>query len=275
MDIFKLNTVRYVAGINGSKRYIEPRFEPEIPEHRMKYDNAKKLALDIGNPCKGSRHYVLIDGRFIFGDFIEALIVENYWDVEEMTISTLSASQENIDSLAGLMNGGYVKTLNMIVSDYFFCHERSVLVPYIYKALDKDNRFQLAVASVHTKICMIRTAGGNKIVIHGSANLRTSSNIEQIMIENNDGLYDFNYDFHASIISRYATINKSLRGNELWQVVQENSPGQMQPGQQTIQRSQLPMPQSALPQGTALQAHSGEARECETRTLSHSESEVV
>lgn len=216
--LFQLNTIKKVAGISKS-RYIEPRFDPEIADCFLKYDNAAELATAIGNPPKGSRYYCIINGNFIFGDFIEALIVENGWSVEELTISTLSMSDENVDSLAGLLTGGHVQSLNLIVSDFFFSHERGGLVPYLYEKLDIDDRFQLAVASVHTKICMIRTAGGNKITIHGSANLRTSSNVEQIMVENNDDLYDFNQEIHGAIIERYKTINKSLRRTELWRAV--------------------------------------------------------
>lgn len=139
-----------------------------------------------------------------------------------MTISTLSMSIDNVDSLAGLLSQGYVKQLNLIVSDFFFSHERGGLVPVLYERLDIDDRFQMAVASVHTKICLIRTIGGNKIVIHGSANLRTSSNVEQVMVENNDSLFDFNDEVHQSIITRYATINKSLRRTELWRAVLAN-----------------------------------------------------
>ena len=220
-DLFSLGSVKHVAGLKKS-RYIEPKYDPEIADIYLKYDNAKTLAMDIGNPPKGSRFYVLCSGNFIFGDFIEALIVENEWTVEEMTLSTLSMSDENVMSLAGLLEQDYVKELNLIVSDFFFSHERRGLVPMLYEKLDIGNRFQLAVASVHTKIAMIRTAGGNKIVIHGSANLRTSSNIEQIMLENNDGLYDFNHEVHHAIISKYATINKSLRRAPLWRAVLEN-----------------------------------------------------
>lgn len=216
--LFQLNTIKKVAGISKS-RYIKPRFDPEIADCYLKYDNAAELATVIGNPPKGSRYYCIINGNFIFGDFIEAMIVENGWNVEELTISTLSMSDENVDSLAGLLTGGHVQSLNLIVSDFFFSHERGGLVPYLYEKLDIDDRFQLAVASVHTKICMIRTAGGNKITIHGSANLRTSSNVEQIMVENNDDLYDFNQDIHGAIIERYKTINKSLRRTDLWRAV--------------------------------------------------------
>lgn len=267
-NLFSLNAIKKVAGISKS-RYMEPRFEPEIAECYLKYDNAAELATAIGNPPKGSRYFCIINGNFIFGDFIEALIVENGWDVEELTISTLSMSDENVDSLAGLLNGGHVRSLNLIVSDFFFSHERGGLVPYLYDKLDVDDRFQLAVASVHTKICIIRTAGCNKIVIHGSANLRTSSNVEQIMIENNDDLYDFNAEVHNAIIDRYKTINKSLRRTELWQAVLRDGRQQTDYAlQSAINSGARQKPSSAQRKGRRSKASSDSADHLEQMFLS-------
>lgn len=209
---------RNVAGVKGS-RFIEPHDCEEIAEFRVRYANAEKLAADVGDIPRGFRAFCLLDGTFIFGDFLEALIVRNNWLVEDLTISTLSMSQDNIDSLQNLMAGGYLQALNLIISHYYFATERRGLMPYLYDALDKDDRLQVAVASVHTKIAMIRTACGKRITIHGSANLRTSSNIEQIVVEHSPDLYNFCHDVHASIIERHKTINKPVRRTQLWQAV--------------------------------------------------------
>jgi len=40
------------------------------------------------------------------------------------------------------------------------------------------------------------------------------------MIEENEELYDFNQDYQNAIIDKYSTINKEIRGENLWQVVQ-------------------------------------------------------
>ena len=103
-----------------------------------------------------------------------------------MTISTLSLSQDNIDSLANLLDWGYIDELNLIVSAYWFSHERWSLVPYCYERLDKEDKFQLAVAGIHTKTCQFETLGGKRIVIHGSANLRSSGK--------EDGRYYIGFD---------------------------------------------------------------------------------
>lgn len=200
-------------------RYCKPPKSKELPERRLKYEIAAELAKDID---LSQRTYAIVNGTFIFGDFIEALIVEKELKVKTMTISTLSMSCENIDSLSLLLECGFVDELNLIVSDYFFSHERQSLVKYIYETLDKDNKFQFAAAGSHTKIIMFETYDGKKIVIHGSANLRSSSNIEQIMIEDNSELYHFNKDYHDRIIEKYKTINKSVRYSNLWNCIKKD-----------------------------------------------------
>lgn len=215
-----------IADNGFDNRYIKSKVAKDIPAHRLKYKNAIELANNIKIE-EGIRYDCIVAGNFIFGDFIEAFITHNNAKCLQLTISTLSLDQNNVDSLVNLMTGNYVDNLNLIISDYFYAHERGSLIPYIYDKLDIDNRFQLASASSHTKITMFETLGGKKIVIHGSANLRSSSNIEQFTIEENPGLYDFHFEYHNRIIEKYMTINKeikrnkSLRGEKLWNEIKK------------------------------------------------------
>lgn len=202
-------------------RYINPPKSKDIPEHKLKYDYAADLARDIV-VSKTGRVFVILAGSFIFGDFIEALCVEKGLKIKEMTISTLSLSQNNVDSLFNIMTWGYVDKLNLIVSDFFFSHERQGLIPYIYERLDIDDRFQLAVAGTHCKTCIFETYDGMKVTMHGSANLRSSACLEQLAIEIDDELYDFNKEYQDSILKTYATIKRPLRVQKLWQVVQQS-----------------------------------------------------
>jgi hypothetical protein len=203
-------------------RYIKPPRVREISEQALKYRNAEKLAESL-IITPNERYFVLVDGSFIFGDFIEALMVKNDFHAKQMIISTLSLNENNIDSLYNLISGGYVDDLSLIISDYFFSHERNNLVKYIYEQLDIENKFQLAVAGTHCKLCIIETHCGKYIVIDGSANLRSSGNLEQFRIEENKEVYQFNYDFQKAIIDKFKTINKSIRGNALWQLVANDS----------------------------------------------------
>ena len=194
--------------------------KPKIQKSKnVNFKYAKEFAKEIVIN-KGSRYYSFIDGSFIFGDFIEAFLVEND-KCAKVTLSTLSLSQENVDSFANLLNNGYVSELNIIVSDYFFSHERNNLIKYMFEVLDFEDRFQLSVCRTHTKITLLEY-DDKKVVISGSANLRTSDNLEQICIEENEELYNFNMEVHQRIIDEFKTINKSIKTKRLWQVVQNN-----------------------------------------------------
>lgn len=206
-------------------RYI--RRLPVSPRKRFrgkgKYSNADKLAKEIILE-PGVRYDVIVAGNFIFGDLIEALFATRGMIAKKMTISTLSLKQENVDSLRNLLEWGMVEELNLIISGYYYYSERHRMIPYIYEKLDIEDRFQLAAADVHTKVCQFETIRGTKYVIHGSANLRSSDNLEQITIEEDPELYAFYEEFHDSIIEHYKTIDKNvknpaIRGGALWKLI--------------------------------------------------------
>ena len=199
-------------------RYLKPKIYQPIKQSNIKYENAEKLARAL-RLDKNERANVIIPGSFIFGDFIEAYIVANNAKIKKMTVTTLSLSQENVDSLANLINGEFVDELNLIISHYYYANERNSMIPYIYQELDIDGKFQLAVAGSHTKTCIFETTGGRFIVMHGSANLRSSQNLEQFTIEENEELYRFYDDYQDRIIDKYKTINKAVRVKALWNLI--------------------------------------------------------
>lgn len=205
---------------NFETRYMKPIKVKSLDEDQLKYEKAEELAnkIEMG---KNKRQFCIVSGAFIFGDFIEALIVKNNFHIKKMIISTLSMSQNNVDSLRNLYEGDYVDELKIIVSTYFYAHERHSLIPYIYKELDRKDKFQLAVADVHTKICIFETYGGGYVVIHGSANLRSSNCVEQVVIEENEDLYKFNEEFHEQIIDKFKTIDKSVRNKTMINLIKD------------------------------------------------------
>lgn len=203
--------------------FNENRYNILKPKRNKSKNVRFKYAKDFANEIiidKDSRYYALIDGSFITGDFIEAFLVKNQ-KCAKITLSTLSLSLENVDSFANLINAGYISELNIIVSDYFFGHEKHNLVRYMYEVLDVNDVFQLSVCRTHTKITLIEYED-KKIVISGSANLRSSDNLEQLSIEENEELYNFNKEIHDNIITEFKTINKSIKTKRLWQVVQKD-----------------------------------------------------
>ncbi len=149
-----------------------------------------------------------------------------------MTVQTLSMSEENVDSLRNVvdMMGGRLERLRIVLSVYFWGHEHrpGQLVPYLYERLDVPGLYlDVAFASIHTKILSMRAIGGNKLVMDGSANLRSSRNIEQLRVECDEGLYDYVEGFADRVFAAYSVLNsdqpypKPVRGNRLWGAIND------------------------------------------------------
>lgn len=108
-------------GIDTRYMRVVPR--SHIKDYNIRYSNAKRLAQAVKlEPL--SRYNCLVPGNFIFGDFIEALFVEQGLETDRLIISTLSLKQDNVDSLKNLIQWGCAKNIDMIVSGYFYYMER-------------------------------------------------------------------------------------------------------------------------------------------------------
>ncbi|GAB3303576.1 hypothetical protein [Hymenobacter tenuis] len=203
----------------------------EWPEQLLSYTHAEKLAKDIDLP-PGGRAYAFVNGSFIFGDLIEALIVEKNYHVKRLLVTALSIKSENVDSLRNLLAGDYVDALGLLISDYNFHHNRYDLMPYLVEQLNYDGRLTFAAARNHCKVCLMETHCGRKLVLHGSANLVSSGNIEQFCIEDNAALYDFNFRYLSALLRKYTVLNaqepdirkhKPLTKAQTWHPVPPNT----------------------------------------------------
>lgn len=194
-------------------RYIKPL--AVMNTTALAYKNASKLA-KAAKLGENERFDAFVSGDFVFGDFLFAYLYEH-----KIKADSLGLNEHNIISLSKLMEHGYIKKLNLIVSRYFYAHEKFKLVPKIYQHLDIEDRFQLCVVGSHTKIITFNTTDRGYYVMHGSANLRSSDCVEQFTFENNKQIYDFYNSYHESIVKRFYTIDhdKKLlqrRGARLW-----------------------------------------------------------
>lgn len=214
-------------------RILKPRMarDDEVFS-RVMFENAEAFAEQI-NLDPGARTFAWVSGNFIFGDILEALIRKRRVGIKRLYIASLGMSEENIDGLKNVMllMGEELERLVLVVSGYFYSHYKYDLVPYMYDELDDGtNRVQIAFGGYHAKIITLETVLGRTITIHGSANLRSSNSIEQIMIEvDNRELHDFNADIMDGIAQKFGTINYNaemhklhrLEGAEAWAISME------------------------------------------------------
>lgn len=172
----------------------------------------------------------------------------------DLHIATLSLSQENIDSLANLLHGDFVRRIHLYVSDYWFSHERhkNGLVPYAYRELDLGgDAFQLTVTGSHAKIALIETDLGARYCLHGSANLRSSASIEQITLEHHPELHAFHRDWLTRLETHYSTIHPDQPGpaapkDQQWQQV-ALTPDATPPAAKRRRKTTPPPPANAAP----------------------------
>jgi len=197
-----------------NSRYVKPKKQKYLNSKNIKFLNAQQLAKNIDLQSKESV-FAIVDGSFVFGDFILAFLHYHNIRAERLDISTLSLSMHNIVGIETFIDKGYINKLNFLIGYYFFAHERTKLIKEMYKSFDKDDIFQLAVCRNHMKCVTILTDKGNKIVIHGSANLRSSDNLEQFSLSFNDELYDFITEFNDKLLLEYKTIEKPITNKTL------------------------------------------------------------
>jgi hypothetical protein len=185
---FNVADFNITDGIDAqSTRYIKPVFYSKPA--KADYKNAKQLVNEI-HLALGEQFHAIVRGDFIFGDFLEALVYEKNVIVKNMHLSTLSMSQNNIDSLAGMLEDNRIENLTLVLSNYFYSHEKRILIPYAMEKLDIKDNFDLLIIRNHTKICLMEI-GNLKLIMSGSANLRSSESIEQFVLQENADLYSF------------------------------------------------------------------------------------
>lgn len=199
-------------------RILRPRMDLEgVTIHRC-YENAEAFARQI-DLTPGARTFAWVDGSFIFGDIVEALITARRVGIKRLYLCSLSIGQDNIDSLKNVMllMGDDLQRLVLILSGFQYSHRKYDLIPYMYRELDDpSDRVQIAFGRYHCKIITMETVHGHTITIHGSANICACGSIEQIMVEvDNRELHDFNAAIMDDIAAKFGTINYGVKLHQL------------------------------------------------------------
>lgn len=231
LDDFDLTLGEESEDEGGFKtRIMRPKMNVKNVSHKVVYRNAEKLAEKI-DLTEGARTFAWVSGDFIFGDLLEALVMKKHISPKKIYICSLGMSQDNIDSLRNIIEWTDLEQLTILLSGYFYSHEKERLIPYLYKELDVDDKTQVAFSNYHCKIITVETFPGHFFTIHGSANMRSSNSIEQIVIEEGEELYRFNADIMDEQARLYGTINHDapqnyyIRRDAAWQAVQESTQG--------------------------------------------------
>lgn len=183
----RVHVHRAKAEANRDRRGIKALIRPEnalpIVEH-----------LPIG---PDDRTHCLLRGDFVVCDLIPAVIAAR-GPCGHLRIATLGCSIANADTLARLVETEAAWRLTLVVSHYFAQVDKATVFRAVVDRLRHCAR--LVVTRNHAKVICLPTAPNDRYVIEGSGNLRSSDNLEQILITNDHATHDF----HAAWIDELA-----------------------------------------------------------------------
>ncbi|MDR1284364.1 MAG: hypothetical protein LBK99_26655 [Opitutaceae bacterium] len=146
------------------------------------------------------RTHAVLRGDFVLCDIIPSIIA-THGPLGHVRIATLGMSTANAQSLANLLSTGRIARLTLVVSHYFQQVDKTTTWMDVCRALEPHGVIPV-VSRNHAKVILLPTVSGkDNYTIEGSANLRSSDNIEQIVIFN----CPETHDFHADWIDRIAS----------------------------------------------------------------------
>jgi len=198
----------------------KPRRVAEVPAGRIKAANAEALVRSLAMPPQGGYVEVLTGCSFVFGDVLRFLALRMGGGCE-VTLSTLCWSADNAGMFAACFDEGSITRLDLLGSIYFYGNERGTTFRVTHEILAPQIRagtVRIAIAAVHTKVACI----GNdrfRLVLRGSANLRSSSNVEEFMLLRDEDSYQFHRGWMRDVMAAYEVTRKPVRETALWGTV--------------------------------------------------------
>ena len=143
---------------------------------------------------------IILDGRFHGFDVLAALLdlAGEGVTADEVWIGTLGFNRTQTNALAEMLDSGQIKTLRFVVSH--MCTQKNQ-GEYEYLADTLTSRGQvIADTRNHAKLMLVKLSDGRAIVGHGSLNLRRCNSFEQLVITQDEHLFDFFSTFLQDVI---------------------------------------------------------------------------
>jgi hypothetical protein len=141
-------------------------------------------------PAAGEALHFLVGDRVNLWQIVPALLQRFApQPIAELWVSTLSYGSATAAELLELVDAGRIVRVHLLVSVMFSAKNRALFEELVPPLVRRGHR--AAAMRTHAKILAIRFAGGDRLVIESSSNLRGCSCAEQVTVINDAGLYDF------------------------------------------------------------------------------------
>lgn len=187
----------------GQNRFIEhEKVKRTGVRQFIKPENA--LVVVRRMPEEGGTTHCILRGDFVLGDLIGKLMETGY--CAHLRIATLGMSVYNAQMLARLHQEGKVGEISLVLSHYFEQVNKSTVYADCRSIL--EGKAKIHVMRSHAKIILMARAGkrGEEpkdwLVMEGSANLRSSDNLEQMTIFNDREVYEFHREWMDHVMDQ-------------------------------------------------------------------------
>lgn len=163
--------------IDTDRRTPAMRHKAQVKDARQAMNAAEAL----GDP-PGPHHavHMLVTGRFSLWDCVPAIFAK-CGRIRFLRIATLGFSKDNVNAMAAMLDAGQVERLRLLASHYF---KGTSVEIYTHAAETLGTRPAAEFLSVrtHAKLLLVELAGGRKLTLESSANLRSCKNLEQLTV---------------------------------------------------------------------------------------------
>jgi hypothetical protein len=187
----------------------EEQADPDAPRGHLGKAAARRTAMlaeaaDVLAvlPGPGEALHALMTGRY---DLMALLVVllDRLGPCGQLRIATLSYNRRNVAELLRQIDAGAVGRLTLLCSAFFRRHN-----PECWQALadglaKRPGAHRLAAARSHAKVVCLALADGTRLVMEGSANLRTNSNQEQFCLVRDAGLHDWHAGWIDALVATH------------------------------------------------------------------------
>lgn len=147
-------------------------------------------------PQPGESLHGLMTGRYDLMHLLVVILENKPVAVECLRLTTLSYNGRNLAEMLRLLESGKVRQLSLICSKFFAEHDKDLYEETLQEFRKRGQR--VAAPRSHAKVVTMQFADGEKLILEGSANLRTNSNREQFCLIHDAGLHDW----HAAWIDQ-------------------------------------------------------------------------
>jgi hypothetical protein len=140
-------------------------------------------------PQPGESLHALMTGLYDFLTLVGHVLTHRPAPCAQLRIATLAFSSRNTHEIVQLVDGGAVKSVSLLCSDFFAKHNKAEFAEAVREFRDRGQA--IAAPRCHAKVTCLHFADGAKLVFEGSANLRSNGNIEQFALFNDPALHDW------------------------------------------------------------------------------------